>query len=108
MAATAPAVSAMLARAGLRPTADRRREGIRVTRGALAGQVHVGVSIDTPTRRAHVFADVRTALREAGYAIVREDNDPEFPSVTVTREPCDDCRALPGEPCHVDCSSRWA
>jgi hypothetical protein len=20
---------------------------------------------------------------------------------------CDDCRAQPGEPCHVDCSSRW-
>lgn len=21
--------------------------------------------------------------------------------------PCEDCRALPGEPCHIDCMSNW-
>lgn len=82
---SASAVSAALRRAGLRPVGDRRREGIRVARGAVGGHVHVTIGIDTPSRRNRLHADAHEALTDAGYTIVDSTVDADYASVTVTR-----------------------
>lgn len=54
-------------------SSDRKREGIRVSRGALPGAVSITADYDSDnmsTRRAVEIAD---ALTEAGYTVVRAD-----------------------------------
>ncbi|QAY16145.1 hypothetical protein SEA_SONALI_33 [Arthrobacter phage Sonali] len=59
---SAAAVSARLRRAGFTPiaTTSRRREGIRVTRGALPGNVSIVVDLDI-VRQATRLADLLEA-----------------------------------------------
>lgn len=45
-------VSARLRKAGFGVVSTRRQEGIRVTRGALSGQVHISVDLDRPNEKA--------------------------------------------------------
>lgn len=59
MALSAPVVSAKLKEAGFGIEATRNREGIRVSRGALAGRVCVSVDLDRPgeARRTAVLLE---------------------------------------------------
>lgn len=82
MSASAPTVAAALRRAGFAPCNDRKREGVRVLRSALAGRVNVRVDFDSRSAAAVALADdIEAALRALGYRVTRTDST----AVAVTR-----------------------
>ena len=78
MTTTPQAVSAKLRREGFRPVADYRREGVRVSKGAL-GRVLVQVQIDTPSAEARMVEAVAGALATwEGYEVEHDADSPFF------------------------------
>lgn len=69
MALSAPAVSAKLKAAGFGIVATRNREGIRVSRGALAGRVCVSVDLDRPGEQRRTAALLQTWLEDNASAL---------------------------------------
>lgn len=68
MATNAAAVSGYLRSAGLNPSNNRKREGIRVTGSQ---RVMVSVDVDTPALAARLTAAVLLALAESTYTVER-------------------------------------
>jgi hypothetical protein len=72
---SAAAVSARLHRAGFGVVATRNREGIRVSRGALRGQVCVTVDLDRPGEEGRLANLVAEELvKWEGYDFTRNGN----------------------------------
>lgn len=69
MALSAPAVSAKLKAAGFGIVATRNREGIRVSRGALAGRVCVSVDLDRPGEQRRTAALLQAWLEDNASAL---------------------------------------
>lgn len=61
---------------------DRRRSGVRVRPGAVAGAWHIEVQF--VARRTHRTLDVTRAVREAVLGVVAEAGDPGRRRTTVT------------------------
>ena len=69
MALSAPAVSAKLKEAGFGIVHTRDREGIRVSRGALAGRVCVSVDLDRPSEGLRATAQLLHWLEQNAPAL---------------------------------------
>jgi len=89
MALSAPAVSAKLKAAGFGIVTTRNREGIRVSRGALAGRVTVCVDLDRPGEQRRTAALLLAWLEDnaeaLGWAWSRHMGDPH--QFTLTHKP---------------------
>jgi hypothetical protein len=69
---SAPAVSARLKQAGFGIVATRNREGIRVSRGVLRGQVCISVDLDRPGEEERLAGLVAEELvKWEGYDFTR-------------------------------------
>lgn len=69
MVLTAPHLSRKLRVLGYGVVADHNRQGLRVRRGALPGQVSVSVQVDARGERERLAEDVARSLDLLGYCV---------------------------------------
>ena len=80
MATSAAAISALIRRWGWKPipTHNRKREGVRVTRGHLPGIVTVEADFNWARLADEIATDLADFLSERGYTVHRAQNSPRM------------------------------